>query len=464
MKVIVKQGQQGIGEKMSLLKNREQLTGEVITREHIFYEAERRMWNRAIEKYPLAIVFCRTEEDVRNSILWAKEQQVPIRIRSGRHHYAGYSTGNDVLVIDVSCMNGIVVDEVAGSVTIEGGVRNRELYEAVCQKGYPFPGGGCPTVGAVGFALGGGWGYSARFLGLGCDAIEEVTLINYEGKRIIANKTQNADLFWALKGSGGGQFGVVVKMRFKLPAKTEEATLLRLDFSHVTRNMQIDLWKLWQETISSACPEVNFKISFYNSREKGIGVLLIGIYYGGIQKAHEIVAPFIALGEKIDVTVRPMTVLEVNRWIQDAHPDFEHYVSSGRFVKEAFEEEKLHTLLDLINTRPEGSYYTAVSGYGLGGNIRKRNAQEASFAYGESAYILGFQSVWEDNKESYQNQQWFKQKFEIIKQLTVGSFVNFPSEQLDAYREAYYAYNKERLIKVREKYDPYNVFNFEQGL
>lgn len=449
---------------MSSFKNREQLTGEVITRGDLAYEDARCMWNRAIEKYPLAIVFCSNEEDVRNSILWAREQQVSIRIRSGRHHYAGYSTGNDVLIIDVSRMNHIVVDEAAGNVTIEGGVRNRELYEAVCERGYPFPGGGCPTVGVVGFALGGGWGYSARYLGLGCDAIEEIRLINYEGKCITASKQQNEDLFWALKGSGGGQFGVVVSMRFRLPAKTKETALLRLDFSHTPRNMQIKLWKLWQETMKNACPEVNFKISFYNSKEKGIGVLLIGIFYGSMQKAHEVIAPFIALGEKIDVTVKPMTVLEVNRWIQDAHPDFEHYVSSGRFVKDGFDEEKMHSLLDLINERAAGSYYTAVSGYGLGGNIKRRNEAEAAFPYGDSDYILGFQSVWENNKYSMQNKLWFGPRFEVIKKLTIGSFVNFPSDMLEDYRKDYYAHNQAQLIRIREKYDPYNVFCFEQGL
>lgn len=449
---------------MSLLKNREQLTGEVITREDFAYEDARRMWNRAIERYPLAIVFCSTEEDVRNSVIWAKEQQVAIRIRSGRHHYTGYSTGNDVLVIDVSRMNKIVVDEASGSVSIEGGVRNRELYEAVCGKGYPFPGGGCPTVGVVGFALGGGWGYSARFLGLGCDAIEEITLINYKGEIITASKLENADLFWALKGSGGGQFGIVTKMRFKLPAKVKETTLLRLDFTHVTRKMQINLWKLWQENTKNAGPEVNFKISFYNSKDKGIGVLLIGIYYGSVQEAHKVIAPFIALGEKIDVTVSAMTVLDVNRWIQDAHPDFEHYASSGRFVEEGFDEEKMHILLDLINERAQGSYYTAVSGYGLGGNIKKRNPQEASFAYGNSAYILGFQSVWENNEYSESNKLWFSPRFEVIKGLTTGSFVNFPSDKLEEYRKDYYGHNKAQLVRIREKYDPYNVFGFEQGL
>ena len=173
------------------------LTGTIVTRWDTAYEASRTMWNRAIEKYPLVICYCKNEEDIRNSILWARKHDVSIRIRSGRHHYDGYSIGNDVLVIDVSEMNTMHIDEEAGHITISGGVRNRELYEFLAERGYPFPGGTCPQVGAVGYTLGGGWGYSGRLLGLGCDAVEEIQMINAEGEVVIANAIENKELFLA---------------------------------------------------------------------------------------------------------------------------------------------------------------------------------------------------------------------------------------------------------------------------
>ena len=441
-----------------------EISGRVVTRENSSYEEARTMWNRAIEKYPLAIAFCKSLEDVAKSIKWAKAQGVPVRIRSGRHHYEGYSTGNDVLVIDVSEMNQIHLDEARGEVTIEGGVRNRELYEAVCSKGYPFPGGGCPTVGVVGFALGGGWGYSARLLGLGCDAITQIELINAEGEVVVASKEQNADLFWALKGSGGGQFGVVVKMTFKLPKKREEATLIRIESHHVTRKGQIEVFKLWQETIGDLCPEANFKLSFYNSKEKGDGILLIGIHYGTREEAHRLAAPFIQLGHTLQVLVQTMSVLEINRWIQDAHPEYEHYKSSGRFVKQNLEEQHMHEFLDMIKERAEGAVYTALSCYGLGGHIKSVKEDTTSFAYRRCQYILGFQTVWEDNKDSNPNKNWFVERFKVIETMTQGSFVNFPGAEITNYLDAYYGKNQDELIKIRKKYDKNNFFKFEQGL
>ena len=440
------------------------LTGKVITKAHKEYEEARIMWNRAIEQYPLAIVYCETKEDVINSIKWARNNQVPIRIRSGGHHYAGYSTGNDVLVIDVSLMKHISIDEKAHTVTIAGGVRNRELYEFVCSKGYPFPGGGCPSVGVVGFTLGGGWGYSSRLLGLACDSLKQVELIDYEGSLIVASETENRDLFWALRGSGGGQFGVVVGMTFNLPKKRNEATLIRIEYSDVTREEQIHMFKLWQTMISKVCPEVNFKLSFYNSKEKGLGMLLIGVYYGPDNEARAIIEPFIKLGHKLQILIQTMSVLDVNRWIQDAHPDYEHYKSSGRFVNKTFEEDEIHYLLDMINERSTGSVYTAVSCYGMGGNIKNVPQDEMAFYYRESLCILGFQTVWEDNKYTLDNEEWFIERFKKIESMTCGSFVNFPTGEIENYAKAYYGMHSKKLKEIKKLHDPKDIFNFEQGL
>lgn len=440
------------------------LTGTIITREDNDYEAARTMWNRGIEKYPLVLCYCRNEEDIRNAILWARKHEMAIRIRSGRHHYDGYSTGNDVLVIDVSEMNAITINEAAGTVTILAGTRNRELYEFLAERGYPFPGGTCPTVGAVAYTLGGGWGYSGRLLGLGCDAVEEIRMINGEGEVVIANSHENPKLFWALKGSGGGQFGVVTSIRFALPAKREKATLIRIEYREVKRNDQLEMLKCYQEIIQSACDEVNFKLGLYNSKEKGRGMLLLGAYYGEASEAHKIIAPFIQLGRHMEVSVKTMSVIEMNRWLQDAHPDYEHYKSSGRFVTKELTIEQMNTALDCIEERAEGSIFAAISCYGMGGQMCRGTHEEASFYYRDSLYIFGIQTVWEDNQYSTQNREWFKERFPQIEEMTGGSFVNFPSGEVRGYKKAYYGGHSEKLERIRKQYDPHGVFTFEQGL
>ncbi|MGN0027373.1 MAG: FAD-binding oxidoreductase, partial [Clostridium sp.] len=210
------------------------LTGKIITREDRDYNESIKAWNRAINKHPFIIVYCYTEEDVINAIKWSRENSKEIRVRSGAHSYEGYSTGDGVVVIDVSNINYIDINEEKGYVKIGGGVRNREAYEALGKKGYPFPGGGCPTVGVPGLILGGGWGYSARYLGLASDSLLEAEIINYKGQKLIVNRNQNKDLFWAIMGSGGCNFGVITSMTLKIEKKEEMGSLIYIKYHNAT--------------------------------------------------------------------------------------------------------------------------------------------------------------------------------------------------------------------------------------
>ena len=122
------------------------LSGEVITKCSTDYEQARQLWNRGIQKYPIAIVYCKNNEDVINAVLWAQKERVPIRIIAGGHNYEGYSSGDCVLVIDVSQLKSINVDLNENTVTIGTGVTNGMLYNALGTLSYPFPGGTCPSV------------------------------------------------------------------------------------------------------------------------------------------------------------------------------------------------------------------------------------------------------------------------------------------------------------------------------
>ena len=441
-----------------------QLTGELITRDNFLYEKERKQWNRAIEKYPLAIIYCNNEEDVSNAVLWARKNKLPIRIRSGRHHYEGYSIGNNVLVIDVSRMNSIFIDEDKGIVKIQGGVRNRELYEATGRRGYPFPGGGCPTVGVVGFTLGGGWGYSSRLLGLGCDSLVEVELINYEGNKILANNEVNKELFWALRGSGGGNFGVVVGMTFKLPSKIKNGTLINIDCPINDIDDKVELFYVYQNMFKTLDYRCNFKMAVYNSKEKGKGIKFTGVFYGTKAEANEAIMPIKKMAINISVDMQYMSVPEINEVIQNSHPDYESYKSAGRFINRDYSKEEIRRLIELVSDRAEGSIYTAISLYGLGGRVSESNMNETSFYYRDAKFIVGFQSVWEDSKYAEINREWTLKRLNEIKKMTTGSFVNFPLGELEDFAKEYYGENANKLKEIRKIYDPHKVFAFEQGL
>ena len=219
------------------------LTGEVITKCSPYYEEARQLWNISVQKYPIAIVYCKNNEDVRNAVLFAQKECVEVRVRAGGHNYEGYSSGDCVLVIDVSQLKSIDINTNENTVTIGSGVTNGMLYNYLGNLNYPFPGGTCPSVCLSGYALGGGWGLSARKFGLGCDSLIEVQLINYKGELTVANNFVNSDLFWAIRGSGGGNYGVVVSLKFNLPKQVSTITLFNINYSNIGLNEQISFFK-----------------------------------------------------------------------------------------------------------------------------------------------------------------------------------------------------------------------------
>ena len=440
------------------------LTGKIVTKESYEYNKSIKSWNRAIEKYPLVIIYCYNDEDVINAIKWARDNSIEIRVRSGGHNYEGYSTGNDVVVIDISKINSIYISEKEGFCKLGGGVRNREAYEAFGEKGYAFPGGGCPTVGVAGLILGGGWGYSSRYLGLASDSLTEAELINYKGEKLVVNKDQNSDLFWAIRGSGGCNFGIITSMTISLRKKADMGTLININYPNSNEKVILKVILELQKLFKTLDRRMNFKTAIYNSKEKGMGVKLLGLFYGSSSEAKSILEPLIKITEEIEVNIEDKTIVECNRWIQDSHPDYEKYKSTGRFVFRDYNEKEITKLIRIVKNPSEGFYYTAISLYGLGGEILDINKSDTAYYYRDAKFIMGIQSVWEEDKYSIENKEWIKEQFKFIKILTEGSFVNFPLDELENYEKEYYGDNIIRLRDIKKKYDPYNIFDYPQSI
>lgn len=439
------------------------LTGEVIHPTDPRYKEARQEWNRAIQKYPLVIVYCFTKTDVRNAICWARKHNIGIRIRSGGHHYEGYSIGNSILVIDVSKMNQLKVDRDKNILKIQGGVTNQQVYDLVGSEGYPFPGGTCPTVGVVGYTLGGGWGYSSRYLGLGCDSLLELKLVNYSGKVITANKECNSDLFWACKGAGGGNFGVIVSMTFKLPPKVDKVTLVEMYYPEASKETMVIFLDTWQRWLKGLDERMTLVSSVYNSAEEGKAIFGRGLFYGTLEDAEQLLKPFAKI-EGAEFNLQEMTFLEAMQKVQATYPDSEKFKSTGRFVDRQYDLRKLEDIADLIHEKAVGSVFAAVSLYALGGKVQAVGKSDTAFYYRNAQYIMGIQSVWENTMFANENILWVQERFKYLEAITNGSYVNYPYSELTDYEKAYYGQNAYRLNQINERYDPYNVFKFPQAL
>lgn len=439
------------------------LTGRVVVPCDPIYPEARQNFNRAVQRYPLVINYCYTARDVANAVRWARLREVPLRVRGGGHNYSGYSNGDCVLIIDTSEMRDIDVDETAGTVRVGAGVKNRELYEAVSSLGYPFPGGTCPTVGVAGYAMGGGWGLTCRTLGLGCDSLIAIELIDDSGTLITASEAENQELFWACRGAGDGNFGAVVALTFRLPAKVDMVTLIEIEYDNRDEQSQRDFLRAWQQWLDGADPRMSLIGRVFHFTEQELGMLVRGIFFGSAQEAVAILEPFLALIPTA-VNIEELTFLEAIRIIMSAYPPFEMFTSFSRFVMDWLTDEQIEQAVQTIQHPAPGAVYTALSVYALGGRVAQPGVDDTAFYYRNSKYILYLNTEWEDAKWAALNRVWLAKRYPVLEPMGAGAYVNFPWAGLPCFLRQYYGEHVERLKVVKRQYDPCNVFTYPQGI
>lgn len=438
-------------------------SGEIVTPKDNSYESSRQIWNRAVQKYPLAILYCLSKEDVSSAIQFCVRKKVQFRIRSGGHSYEGFCVDNNVAVIDVSRLKKIKINYYDNTIEVGAGINNSELYEFLADKGYPFPGGTCPTVGVIGYALGGGWGYSCRLFGLGCDNLLELEMIDYKGNCITANNECNRELFWALRGAGNGNFGVVTSAKFKLPPKFNNVTLFSIYYPDCTFIEQANIMDIFQNAYQTLDRRVNIRASFYHNKTEGVAVYLMGIFYGLEEELAYILDPFLRI-PNAEANFEYTTFNEAIRQIESTYPKYEKFKSSSGFSNKIYSREELLTLANSLQRIPEGSVYAAITFYGLGGEVKRLGSNDTAYYYRNSNFLMGVQSVWEDDRFEEENKKWVASRLRYIKSITEGIYVNFPYRPLKNYEKEYYGENIYRLMKIKAKYDPYNIFNYEQSI
>jgi len=439
------------------------LTGHIITTFDPIYSEARQGFNRAIQQYPLIIVYCLNIRDVSNAVIWSRKHCVPIRIRSGGHNYEGYSNGDCILVIDVSRMNNMNIDECTDKLYVESGVTNMQVYGFVASKGYAFPGGTCPTVGVSGYALGGGWGLSCRYFGLGCDSLEEIEMVNYEGNVIKANQRNNSDLFWACRGAGGGNFGIIVSMTFRLPPRINKVTLIEIDYLNVSSEEQEEFIHTWQQWLKTADNKITLISRIYNSVNDGLAMLVRGIYYGETEEAKRIIMDFLAL-DGAEYNIEYVTFIEAVTIIGSAYPSSEKFQAVSRFVLRNFNCDEITEIVRLIKERPQGSVFAGISMYALGGSVSEIEVSDTAFFYRNANFIIWLETIWEERRYAEENRKWIYNQSQYLEAVTKGSYVNFPYGKLPDYLEEYYGAHANILTRIKMKYDPLNVFTFPQGI
>jgi hypothetical protein len=439
------------------------LTGIIVTPSDPEYEEARQVYNRAIQKYPLAIVYCLTVWDVARAVKWARRNSVGFRIRGGGHNYEGYCVGNAVLVIDLSRLNAVRADPSNRTVTVQGGALNRDLLPFLAASGRDFPSGSCPGVGVAGYAMGGGWNYFCRCLGLGCDSLVSLRMVNWEGEILTASEDENPDLFWACRGGGDNNFGVAVSLTFKIPRKTGRVTYFTIYRPDADAAAQQRFLSAWQEWLPGLDAGMTLRPSLYNSAEEGRAIYSRGIFFGRPEEARRLLRPLIRSAD-MTFSAQYVTFARAVQILGSVYPPSEMFMTTGRFVERMFTPCEIERIVALLDERPEGVELIELGLFAMGGKVRCVPPHCTAFFYRNASYILAMQAMWTDPAAADAGGAWVAEAFGVIEPLTAGSFVNFPYDCLYDYEDAYYGGNVPRLRAVKTQYDPENVFRYPQSI
>ena len=260
---------------------------------------------------------------------------MPFAVRSGGHNYAGFST-SDGLVIDVKGMRSVTVDPAAGTVTVAGGANNADVGDALKPYGVYFPGGRCPTVGVSGLTLGGGWGFSCRYLGMTCDSLVSTEVVTASGDIVTASETENPDLFWAVRGGAGGNFGVHTSFTYKV-VPTKDVTVFQLSWSGGDTAALIDAIMRMQV---DGPRELGLRLAVRSqsrmplSQPAPLDIDVIGLYWGPPAEVEELLAPVERVQAAEARTVAEMGFPAARAFLSATTPDGTYQVKTG-FVQGA---------------------------------------------------------------------------------------------------------------------------------
>lgn len=420
---------------------------------------------------PQVIAECATPRDVQLALDWARNARVPFAVRSGGHNYAGFSTTRGML-INVRPMNGIQLRPKEGTVTVAAGANNQDLANALSGTDWSVPTGRCPTVGAAGLVLGGGWGFAATRSGLTCDSLVSSEVVLPNGQLVTASPGgDHADLFWGLCGGGGGNFGINTSFTFRLH-DVREVTLFNLVWPS---RKQIELLLLLQKiqldhpTSISTRTKAHPESPGAQPLREQLRVATLGQFFGSRQDLLEILQPALDLVQPVKQDIRQMSYWQARDYLITDDPNGLYDIRSG-YVADHLGAAALETMLTWMTRWPGGAALPENMGilFAIGGKVRARGIADTAYAHRNANFLFQAEAAWKpvDRDEVVHRQQaWLSAYYEEMqKYLLPQSYVNFPSRDIPGAIEKYYGPNLPRLKQLKRKIDPENSFRFEQSI
>jgi FAD/FMN-containing dehydrogenase len=450
--------------------------GPVITPASGAYEAARLVYNERFDGVrPLGIFQPASIADIRQVVVWADRTRVPLAVRSGGHSYAGYSTTTG-LVVDMRQFGAIHLDKAAGTVTIGGGTRLIDVESTLARQQLAIPTGSCATVGIGGLAQGGGVGFASRAYGTTSDNVVALGIVTADGRYRTVNAKQNPDLFWACRGGGGGNFGIVTHFVFRVhPGPDVSYFFADWDWTQATEVVQA-----WQRFAPHA-PDGLFSICNLKTGVTGPRLQVFGQFLGSQSKLDAVLKP-LTQATGATPTLGSSSYLDAQmRWagclgktVDQCHLVGE--TPGGTLQRSAFvgKSDYFDKVLSsagvrMITTWIERAQSDGLSGSllldSLGGAINRVPAAATAFVHRGSLNSGQYFAGWADPSKAAPTLQWSRDFYSAMRPYVSGfAYQNYIDHDLAGWAHAYYGTNYERLQHVKKQVDPEGLFRFAQGI
>lgn len=428
------------------------------------YDRYNAAFNLRTQLNPQVRVVASSPQAVQNALVWAQKNDIAFAIRSGGHSYEGFSQSRQ-LVIDTRGLNGLDLSDDKKSISVGAGVALGEVYTKLAASHLAIPAGSCFPVGVSGHTLGGGFGLLSRPLGLACDNVESIEMVDAFGQIRQCNDQENQDLFWALRGGGNGNFGIVTKFKFRT-TDINRVTTFSITWNEPLENA-IGIIADWQDWLADLSKQITGTLHI-DKAARG----LFRIHFAGLSIGTQTVL-LKSLGalEKIsnhDATIKtsPTDFFSSAKHFNGKDSGYESVLMKAKsdYVVKPLSDKGIRALLEGLRDSPVP---IAIMCDTYGGAINQIPRNATAFVHrGETKYSIQYYSEWSDEGDTNRRLSALRDLYAKMRPHVSGeSYVNYCDLDLgEDFAKAYWAENLPRLKQLKALYDPHGVFKHAQSI
>jgi FAD/FMN-containing dehydrogenase len=437
---------------------RDQLRGELIAPSDPPYDEVRRVWNGMIDKHPALIARCAGSADVVAAVQFARSHDLPVSVRGGGHNVAGNAVIDGGLMIDLAMMKGIRVDQTRRIARAEPGLTWADFDRETEAFGLAVTGGAVSTTGVAGFTLGGGFGWLNGVFGLTCDNLLSADIVTADGRLLHASANENEDLFWAIRG-GGGNFGIATSFEFQLHPLGQ---VLAGPVFHAIKDAP-EVLRFHREFAANAPDELSVYIGFLTDPDGNKLIALAPFYAGDIEEGERILEPLRQFGSPVADLVAPMPYTAWQSFFDAAFPAGRQNYWKSSLLK-SYSDEAIDTIVEYASRMT--SPFTTIFMHHYHGACSRVLPEATACGRRDAGHDVLILANWTDPAEADVHVGWTRDFYKALQPYAASTaFINFLShdEDLERIRGAY-GVNYDRLVEVKNTYDPTNFFNSNQNI